>query len=156
MKKLHTLIAGTVAGVALMFAAASHAQMFGGMRPHHGIMSASNHAAMADQHLAQLKAQLNITSSQEAAWQAFADAAKQQAQSMHSAHTQAQQASAATAPEQLAQHATAMQQHAAGMATVSNALTNLYAVLTQEQKAIIDQHFTAMHQHRGMHGGHAG
>jgi len=153
MKKTHALILATVAGLTITFAAASQAEAMG---PHHAAMSASDHAAMAESHVAQLKAQLNINPTQEAAWQAFADAAKQQAQSMHSAHSQAKQASAATAPEQLAQHAAAMQQHVAGMANVSNALTQLYAVLTPEQKAIVDQHFNAMHQHHGMHGGHAG
>ena len=59
------------------------------------------------------------------------------------------QASAGTAPEQMGQRATAMQQHAAAMAAVTNAFGALYAVLTPEQKAIADQN-AGMMGHRGM------
>ena len=59
------------------------------------------------------------------------------------------QTSAGTAPEQMGQRATAMQQRAAGMATMANAFGALYAVLTPEQKAIADQN-VGMMGHRGM------
>ena len=58
-----------------------------------------------------------------------------------------------TAPERMAQRATAMQQRAAGMATMTNAFGALYAVLTPEQKAIADQN-VGMMGHRGMHHGY--
>jgi len=54
-----------------------------------------------------------------------------------------------TAPERMAQRTTAMQQRAAGMATMTNAFEALYAVLTPEQKAIADQN-GGMMGHRGM------
>jgi Spy/CpxP family protein refolding chaperone len=42
------------------------------------------------------------------------------------------------------------------MANMSTALNQLYAALTPEQKTLIDQHMSAMHQHHGMHAGHGG
>ena len=58
------------------------------------------------------------------------------------------QQDAGTAPERMAQRATAMQQRAAGMATMTNAFGALYAVLTPEQKAIADQNVGMMGQPR--------
>jgi Spy/CpxP family protein refolding chaperone len=165
MKRSHSLIAGVVAGVALAAAAATYAQPYGGMGyghgpgmemgRGHGPIAGVDPAARADARLSDLKAQLKITTAQEAAWQTFAAQAKQQAASMQAMHAQ-MQASAGTAPEQMGQRATAMQQRAAGMATMANAFGALYAVLTPEQKAIADQHVGTM-GHRGMgFGRHAG
>ena len=168
MKRTHSLIAGVVAGVALAVAAATYAQPFGGMgyghgpgmgmgHGHgpsmamghgHGPMEGGDPSVMADARLSDLKAQLKITTAQEAAWQTFAAQAKQQAASMQAMRAQ-MQASAGTAPEQMGQRATAMQQRAAGMATMANAFGALYAVLTPEQKAIADQN-VGMMGHRGM------
>ncbi len=171
MKRTHSLVAGVVAAVALAVAGATFAQPYGGMgygygpgmgsghgygpgmgMGHgHGPMAGVDHAAMADYHLNELKAQLKITTTQEAAWQTFAAQAKAQAASMQSLHDQ-MQAGAGTAPERMGQRATAMQQRAAGMATMTNAFGALYAVLTPEQKAIADQNVGTM-GHRGMRSG---
>ena len=156
MTRTHTLIAGLVAGVALAVAAATYAQPYGGMGHGfgpgmgmgHGPMAGVDPAAMADSHLSNLKAQLRINTSQEAAWQAFATQAKAQAASMQAMRAQMQQ-DAGTAPERMAQRTTAMQQRAAGMATMTNAFGALYAVLTPEQKAIADQN-GGMMGHHGM------
>ena len=61
-----------------------------------------------------------------------------------------------TAPERMAQHAAAMQQRAAGMATMSTAFSALYAVLTPEQKAIADQDLGMMGHHGMRFGRRAG
>jgi Spy/CpxP family protein refolding chaperone len=98
---------------------------------------------MTDSRLGNLKAQLKITTAQETAWQAFTTAAKQQAIGMQSMHAQIQQGTG-TAPERMAERTAAMQQRAAGMAAMTNALTDLYAALTPEQRAIADQHFSMM------------
>ncbi len=158
MTRTHTLITGLVAGVALAVAAATYAQPYGGMGqgfgpgmgmgPGHGPMAGVDPAAMADSHLSDLKAQLKINTSQEAAWQAFATQAKAQAASMQAMRAQMQQ-DTGTAPERMAQRTTAMQQRAAGMATMTNAFGALYAVLTPEQKVIADQN-VGMMGHRGM------
>ena len=163
MKKIYAVAAGLVAGVALTVAAVTHAQPFGGMGPGfahgmgpgHGSMANVDPAARAESRLGDLKAQLKITTTQEPAWQTFADAAKQQATGMQAMHARVQ-AGSGTAPERMAQLASAMQQRAEGMATMSKALDALYAVLTPEQKAIADQNAGAM-GHRGKHfGRHAG
>lgn len=161
MKRTHSLVAGVVAGVALAVAGATCAQPVGGMgyghgpgmgMGHgHGPMAGGDPSAMADARLSDLKAQLKITTSQETAWQTFEAETKQQAASMQAMRAE-MQASAGTAPEQMSQRATAMQQRAAGMATMANAFGALYAVLTPEQKAIADQHVGTM-GHRGMGSG---
>jgi len=157
MKKSNSVIAGVVAGVALAVAAATYAQPYGGMGhgfgpgmgmgPGHGPMAGADLAAVADARLNDLKTQLKITTAQEGAWQTFATQAKQQAASMQGTRAQMQEATG-TAPEQMAQRTAAMQQRAAGMATMTNAFGALYAVLTPEQKAIADQNASM----RGHHG----
>ena len=98
--------------------------------------------------LSDLKAQLKITTAQEAAWQTFAAQAKAQAASMQAMRAQ-MQAGHGNGSGTNGQRATAMQQRAAGMATMTNAFGALYAVLTPEQKAIADQN-VGMMGHRGM------
>ena len=171
MKRTHSLIAGVVAGVALAVTAVTHAQPYGGvgyghgprmgmgaghgpgmgMGVGHGPMAGLDHTAMAEAHLSDLKAQLKLTTTQETAWQAFAAEAKQQAASMQAMRAR-MQTSAGTAPEQMSQRATAMQQRAASMATMATAVGALYAVLTPEQKAIVDQN-GGMMGHGGMRSG---
>ncbi len=165
MRKIHTIVAGVVAGASLAVAAVTYAQPSGGMDPcsghamgmgpGHGSMAGSDPATMIDSHLGDLKTQLKITTAQEAAWQAFTTAAKQQVTSMQAMHTQMQQGTG-TAPERMAERTAAMQQRAAGMATMTNALKDLYAALTPEQQTIADQHFNMMGP-GGMHfGPHSG
>jgi Spy/CpxP family protein refolding chaperone len=160
MKRTRTVIAGVVAGVALAVAAATYAQPFGGtgcghgpgmgmgMGPGHGPMAGVDRSAVAEARLTDLKAQLKINTSQESAWQAFTAQAKQQAASMQASRAQMQQ-EAGTAPERMALRAAAMQQRAAGMATMASAFNALYAVLTPEQKAVADQNI-GMFGPRGM------
>jgi len=163
MKKLSSVVVGVAAGVALAFAAVTYAQPYGGMGPGygpgmgyghgpgmgygHGPMTDADRAAMVDSRLANQKAALGITAAQEAAWQAFAAKAKEQAASMQAARAQLGDPATA-APDRMAQRAQMMQQRAAGMAAMSNALDALYDVLTAEQKAIADQSF-GMAGHRG-------
>ena len=167
MKRTHTLIAGLVAGVSLALAAVTFAQPYGGMgqgygpgmgmgpghgpMAGHGRLAGGDPAAMADARLSDLKAQLKIVSAQEAAWQTFAAQAKERAASRQAMRARMQDGTG-TAPERMEQRATAMQQRAAGMATMTTAFNALYAVLTPEQKAIADQS-VGMMGHRGMHRG---
>ena len=160
MKRTNSLIAGVLAGIALAVATATYAQPYGGMGhgygpgmgmgPGHGPMAGVDPVAMAEARLSDFKAELKITASQEAAWQTFAAQAKAQAASMQAMRAQ-MHAATGTAPEQMAQRTAAMQQRAAGMATMTNALGALYAELTPEQKAIADQHVGTMGP-RGMMG----
>ncbi len=153
MKKINAVVAGVVAGVSLAVAAVTYAQPSGGMGPcsgygmgmgpGHGRMAGVDPATMIDSHLGDLKAQLKITTAQEAAWQTFIIAAKQQATGMQAMQAQMQQGTG-TAPERMAQRTAVMQQRAAGMTTMTNALNDLYAALTPEQRTIVDQHFSMM------------
>ena len=164
MKRINAVVAGVVAGLSLAVAAVTYAQPSGGMGPYpghgmsmgpgHGSMAGVDPATMIESHLSDLKAQLKITTAQEAAWQTFTAAAEQQAAGMQAMHTQMQQ-SAGTAPERMAQRAAAMQQRAAGMATMANALKDLYTALTPEQRTIVDQHFNRMGAGRMHHGPHS-
>ncbi len=165
MKRTNAIVAGIVAGVALAVATVTYAQPSGGMGPcsghgmgmgaGHGPMAGVDPATMIDSHLDNLKAQLKITAAQEAAWQMFTTAAKQQATGMRAMHTQMQQGTG-TAPERLAERATEMQQRAAGMTKVADALKELYAALTPEQRTIVDQHFSMMGPNTMHFGPHAG
>ena len=165
MKRKQQLIAGVVAGVALAVAAATFAQPSGGAGQGPGMMGGGHgygaHAggdpsARVESHLTDLKTQLKITPAQEPAWQAYSAQVKQQASSMQALHAQAKDAAATTAPERMAQHATAMQQQAAGMAATTNAFGALYAVLSPEQRAIADKSVALMGHHGKHHGYHQG
>jgi protein CpxP len=153
MKRTHTLIAGVVTALALAVATATFAQPTGGMGigPSHASHVGLDPSTILESHLTDLKAQLNITPAQEAAWQVFTAQAAQQVASMHAPHSQTQEGMA-TAPDRMAQHAAAMQQAADGMAAMTNAFSALYAVLTPEQRAIADQNAGMM----GHHGTHTG
>ena len=164
MKKYPSIIAGVVAGVALIVAPASYAQPFNGMGqgpgqgmgmgmgPGHGRMGGGDPSAMVESRLTDLKAQLKISAAQEAAWQAYAAQAKQQAAAMQVLRAQMSQG-AATAPERMAQQTAMMQQRSSAMAGRNTTFSALYAVLTPEQKAIADKSFGQMGQ-RGMRFGH--
>lgn len=125
-----------------------------GMGPgYFGSQGARSPAANAEARLTTLRTQLNITSEQEPAWQAYAAAVTQQAQQMQAFHDQMTQ-STASAPERMALMPQVMQQRAAGMQVVGQALTELYAVLTPEQRTLVDQQFA--HSPRGPRGGWRG
>lgn len=164
MKRIHAVVAGVVAGVSLAVAAVTYAQPFGGMEhgsgpgmgmeQGHGPMAGGDPSAMINSRLSDLKALLKITTAQEAAWQTFTTAAKQQAAGMQTMRTQMQQGTG-TVPERMAQRTTAMQQRAAAMTTMTDAINAVYAVLTPEQKTIADQQFGMMGSHAMRFGSHA-
>jgi len=94
----------------------------------------------AEQRLAGLKSDLGVTAEQEPAWQAFADSVKQRDESRAAWFAAMHEARAAgSLPERLAQRDAMMKQHQAENQATTAALTELYAVLTPEQKAIADQ-----------------
>ena len=100
-----------------------------------------NPAAMADARLAYLKSELKITSGQEAAWKAFADNAKQQAEAMQALRATVQGSTQAAAPERMEQRNKIMKQRQEQMEKSTAAFKDLYAALTPEQKALADQRF---------------
>jgi periplasmic protein CpxP/Spy len=157
MRRIHVVVAGALAGAALAVAAVTYAQPFGGIGPGvghgfgpgmgmggvHGRIVGVDPAAV-DSRLGELKLQLEITPAQEDAWQSYVGAAKRQAASMQALRARMQEGTATT-PERTQ----LMQQRSAEMTAMASALNGLYAVLTTEQKAILDQHRGPM-VHRGM------
>ena len=99
--------------------------------------------ARAAAHTAQIKADLKITSAQDAAWKVYEAAVTQQAAAMQAARTQMQalmqKAQPLTAPEWAAQREAMSKQRQAGLQARTAALKDLYAVLTPEQRAIADR-----------------
>ena len=104
----------------------------------------ANPAAAADDRLAELKAELNITAEQESAWKAYAEQVKTQATSMQAWHAAMWSNTQATAPERLAQRDALMKQRLAQHEAMTAAFNDLYKTLTPEQRAAVDQGFLAM------------
>jgi Spy/CpxP family protein refolding chaperone len=101
----------------------------------------ANVAENQDARLASLKAELKITSAQESAWNTYAAAMKQQAESMQAMRNQMFAAAQSGGPEQFTQRAELMKQRAARTETMAGAIKDLYAALTPEQQALADLHF---------------
>jgi hypothetical protein len=181
MKRIHKILAGAVGALTLVVAATVMAApggqfggcdgagpgaagpgrmgwMHGGMGPGgHGGMWGGGPGVMSEQYLAQMKTQLAISPKQESAWQAFAAKAAEQASLMQATREQHWQATSAdtTAPARMALQIGYMTRHLAGMQAVNATLTDLYAVLTPEQRSLADQYFGHIGQRgfgRGMRG----
>lgn len=110
------------------------------------------------QRVAKLRAELKLTAQQEPAFAAFVAAGKP---AQHgAAHTgERTRLAALPAPQRLQQQIERQKQRTARMEARLAALNNLYAVLTPEQKQVLDSRalrFGGKHRgHRG-HGGHGG
>mgnify|MGYP001792250088 CR=1 FL=1 len=102
-----------------------------------------------------LKVELKITQAQEKAWQTFADKTRKQAEARTAQRAKfagAKPADNVPAPERLAQRTARLKQAIAGMEARTAAVTELYATLSPEQKAIADKQFSGGHR-GGFHGG---
>jgi hypothetical protein len=108
---------------------------------------------------AKLRAELKLTAQQEPAFAAFLAAGKpaQRADARGADHARL---AALPAPQRLQQHIERQKQRTARMEARLAALNNLYAVLTPEQKQVLDSkamQFGGKHRgHRGGHGGQQG
>jgi len=124
----------------------SHGAMGPGAR---GGMWGGGFGFMSEQRLANLKTELKITTQQEPAWKAFAAKVAEQASQMQAMRAQRGQAPGtdATAPANMASHIGWMTQRLAGMQAMNTSLTDLYAVLTPEQRSVADQSFGPMGPH---------
>ncbi len=91
--------------------------------------------------LAFIKTELKITDAQMPQWNAFADAARENAKSMGEMHQSmaAQQNTPKTLPERLAFEDKAMTAHLGALKKTEDALDKLYAALSPEQKKIADE-----------------
>ena len=106
-------------------------------------------SAMADARSAYLKSVLKITPAQESAFKAFADQKKQHVDTMLALRASAKAGAPATAPERLELRNQFMKKRQELMEKTTAAFKDLYAALTPEQKALVDQRV-------GMRGGWGG
>jgi len=108
---------------------------------------------------AKLRAELKITAQQEPAFAAFLAAGKPARRPDAGARAEHGKLAALPAPQRLQQHIERQKQRTARMEARLAALNNLYAVLTPEQKQVLDSkavRFGGKHRgHRG-HGGQHG
>lgn len=144
-----TLLAAATIGIGAM--ATSFATDMG-MGPGGGCAMAGKkmkmaHPARIDSKLAEMKEILKIGSGQEEAWETFAKTMKQQKTEMMSAmQAKMQQRTsdeqpAQAAPDRIGERIQSMKQRVAGMETVAAATKQLYAVLTPQQKEVLDSRF---------------
>ena len=143
------LLAAATIGIGAM--ATSYATDIGmGMGPGGGCAMAGKkmaHPARIDSKLAEMKEILKIGSEQEEAWATFAKTMKQQKTEMMSAmQAKMQQRTsdeqpAQAAPDRIDERIQSMKQRVAGMETVAATMKQLYAVLTPQQKEVLDSRF---------------
>ena len=95
--------------------------------------------AMVDARNAYMKSVLKITPAQEPAWKAFSDQRKQQAEAMQKLMTSVQGSAPATAPERLELRNQIMKKRQEQAEKGTAAFKELYAVLSPEQKALVEQ-----------------
>ncbi len=176
MKRVHKIIAGSTGALVLAVATAVAAAPYGpgpgaggcdGAGPHMGMgmgpggfgpggqgMSGGGFGAGSVASLEALKSKLAITADQEAAWQAFAKQAAEQSSQMQAMRAQhrATVDAETTAPAMMSLRIGAMTQRLAAMQAMNTALTDLYAVLTPQQRATADQYFAPGRQGWYRHG----
>jgi hypothetical protein len=110
----------------------------GGMMMGRGMMFSS--VPMMEGRLAYLKADLQITSAQEQAWNAYADAVRARHTTMQNVRSDMMKAMASgSALDRMDARAKALQSMADSLKTLKPAVQGLYAVLTDAQKQKADQ-----------------
>lgn len=149
MKRTQKIVLALITAAGIGAMASSYATGMG-MGPGGGCAMAGKkmaNPAQIDSHLAKMKKDLNIGSEQEEAWSAFAKTMKQQKTEMMSAMQEKMQQRASkvqpvqAAPDRIGERIQFMKQRVAGMETVAAAMKQLNAVLTPEQKEVLNGHF---------------
>jgi periplasmic protein CpxP/Spy len=116
---------------------------------------AQKRADVVEQRIAELHSQLMITDQQSKQWDAFAQTMRDNAKKTgHSFHDRSQKLATMNADEAMKSYAALAQQHADNMQKLSSAMSDLYAVLSPEQKETADTLYrnqTPKHHH-GKHG----
>ena len=101
--------------------------------------------AKVEQRLAGLKGELKITPDQEAVWAAYAEKTRSNVKAIRDRMDAAMHDQPQTAPERFDRHIELMRARLASFENMDEALKQLYAALTPEQKAAADRHFAKMH-----------
>lgn len=147
MKTSRKIALGIAAGLGIAASAAVLAHGHGSKMGHGpgdcGPM-ARGMAGGLEAHLDTLKTELKLTAEQEPAWQAFEKTARAQMSAHH-----ADQPATAEGADPMQARIAHMEQRLAGMKEVQKARTELYQVLTPEQRAVLDRAGP-----RGRHGRH--
>lgn len=103
-----------------------------------------------DQRLNTLKAALQIQPNQEGAWQAYASAAQTAATDRKTLWQQDKQSSQSlTLPQRIDRREAMFRQMLTDRQAVDNALKQLYASLTAQQQAVLEQHVARHHRGAG-------
>lgn len=164
MSQLSRATAALIVAFGAAFASPSHAQqrqgmmgMMGGECPTMGMMGQGRMGqgdggwfrgmggrqpkmgAMVEGRMAYLKGELNITADQEAAWDAYASAVTERVELMQGMHEgMAKTMQGGTATERMDARISGMEAMLDSMKAMQPATEALYAVLTDEQKAVAD------------------
>lgn len=101
--------------------------------------------ANAERHLSIFKSELKITPDQEQSWMTYAEKTKRNVTEIRDRMNEAMHDKPQTAPQRFDRHIELMKERLASFERMDDALKQLYAVLTPEQRAIADQHFAKMH-----------
>ncbi len=101
--------------------------------------------ANVEKRLARFKNELKITSEQEKVWAMYAENTMSNVKDIRDRMDEANHDQPQTAPERFDRHIELMKNRLASFENMDDALKQLYAALTPEQKAIADRHFARMH-----------
>lgn len=101
--------------------------------------------AKVEKRLASFKEELKITSDQEQVWATYAEKTTSNVKDIRDRMNEAMHDKPQTATERFDRHIELMRERLASFEKMDDALKQLYAALTPEQKAIADRHFAKMH-----------
>jgi Spy/CpxP family protein refolding chaperone len=104
----------------------------------------SDPVANSERHLLAFKKELNITNDQEQAWNTYAEKTRSNVKDIRDRTNEAMHDQPQTAPERFDRHIELMRKRLANFENMDEALKQLYATLTPEQKAIADRHFSRL------------
>jgi protein CpxP len=118
-------------------AAASGADGMSGQHP--------DPVAKVETRLANFKEELKITKGQEQAWAEYAEKTRSNVKDIRDRMNEAMHDKPQTAPERFDRHIELMRERLASFEKMDEALKQLYAALSPEQRAIADRHFERIH-----------
>ncbi|TKC90296.1 hypothetical protein FAZ69_09130 [Trinickia terrae] len=110
--------------------------------------AAAGHEARVEERIATLHSQLKITPAQETQWQQFADAMRQNGETMGNLYRQRMAGKNLSALDDMKQYTQIAQAHADGMSKLVAAFEPLYNSFSPEQKKLAD---TTFREHGGKH-----
>ena len=104
----------------------------------------SDPVANVDKRLSVLRDELKLNRDQQQAWSVYAEQTRSNVKDMKDRMDEAMRDQPQTAPERFDRHIALMKARLANFEKMDDALKQLYAALTPEQKTIADRHFAKM------------